>query len=384
MSDEKTSSDWLTAAGNHKPTFYGGATGLARHYGGFDDRVMGAYYGVGKSMVAAHMGERLDLDDKIKAHGSWKSPADAEAVDHILWVGAHDGAGEPAVCDFSHLESYRSDVASLARFSARIDRATWYLSAAGHNHIDLAFWHRPSTRARPKSWLGALAGHCFSRWKTARNLLLRDDDIPEETTALYRTGFWSLCELTPADTQLKHLFEIDRSLARRELVKHVDAYAQQLTLATDLAEIMESQEDEGRQDVGADDNARLSAVQAALIEKAGGALTLSEAADRLGISRQAVHKKIGTHALLGVMVGDNLALPVAQFVGKAGHAKAVPHLREILRLFVEAGAGLWSAMQYLVEPDPALEGQVPLERMKRGDAALVAIAARAYLGLDEG
>lgn len=302
----------------------------------------------------------------------------------VAWAGLEDTAHGGRAGDFNHLESYRSDVASLARFSQRIDYATWHLSAACHFHIEQDLWYRAAAKARPKNWLGALAGQCFARWKTARNLLLHDRAVEDEAGLLYRAGFWSLCELTPADTQLKHLFDLDPMRASQELVKHVDAYVAQLTLATDLADILEEEADDARRESNAQDDDRLSTVQAALIAKAGGSLSLTEAAEQLGISRQAVHKKIGTDALLGLMVGDTLALPRAQFIEKGAKAKPVAHLREVLSLFTRSGAGPWSALQYLVEPDPALDGHPPIDGLKEGWATRVVAAARAFLGLDEG
>lgn len=284
-------------------------------------------------------------------------------------------------CDFDLLEAHRSDVASLARFSQRVDHATWYLCVAIDTQVESSVWHTPGVKIRraAKSWHSALANQCFARWRTTRNLLVHDWIVPDSSEPLYRTAFWSLCELTPADSQLKLLFEQDRLRACRELVKHVDAYADQLALATDLAETMAA-------DVGEADNpqARLDTIQRALLDKAGARLSLTEAAEQLGITRQALHKKIKTGAALGLMIGDTFVLPAAQLVeGKSGTV-VVAHLRDVLSLFTEAGAGDWSALQYLIEPDPALGGTVPLDRLKVGDAKAVVASARAYLGLDEG
>jgi hypothetical protein len=284
-------------------------------------------------------------------------------------------------CDFGLLEAHRSDVASLARFSQRVDHATFYLFVAVDTALARSAWHTPGVKIRrsPKNWYGALAQQCFARWKTTRNLLVHDWAVPVTSEPLYRTAFWSLCELTPADSQLKLLFEQDRLQACQELVKHVDAYADQLALATDLAETMAASDAAAE----AGPKARLDEIQQSLLAKAGDRLTLTEAAERLGITRQALHKKIKTGAALGLMIGDTFVLPAAQLVeGKSGTA-VVAHLRDVLSLFTEAGAGDWSALQYLIEPDPVL-GALPLDRLKAGDAKPVVAAARAYLGLDEG
>lgn len=286
-------------------------------------------------------------------------------------------------CDYSLLESHRSDVASLARFSQRVDHATWYLFVAIDPQVSPKHWHKPGVtfRRSPKSWYSALARQCFSRWKSTRELLITDWSIPDMVEPLYRTAFWSLCELTPADSQLKSLFELDRFRACRELVRHVDAYAEQLALATDLAETMAEDETAA---VHTEDDARRGAIQTALLERAGERLTLTEAAERLKITRQALHKKIKGDAALGLMIGETFVVPSAQFVTGDSATRVVAHLKDVLPLFSKSGAGSWSALQYLIEPDPALGGAVPLDLLKIGEAAKVIASARGYLGLDEG
>lgn len=287
------------------------------------------------------------------------------------------------ICDFAKLDTYRSDVASLARFSQRIDHAIFYLYVAVDYQIDNRQWRKPWAKARkaPKSFYGALAQQCFSRWHSVRELIMFDWSLPETVEPLYRTAFWSLCELTPADTQLKGLFEHDRYRACRELVRHVDTYADQLALATDLAEYID---EDSRAAVKAADKSRLNNVQESLLERAGERLTLTEAAKLLGVTRQAVHKKIKTGAALGLMVGDTLVLPSAQLVESNSGTEIVAHLKDVLTLFVKTGAGAWSALQYLIDPDPALGGTQPLDRLRAGDVNAVVAAARAYLGQDEG
>lgn len=294
-----------------------------------------------------------------------------------------DYHGSGTVCDFAQLESYRSDVASLARFSQRIDHATFYLYVAVDSQVSRSDWHKPGVAVRKaaKSLYGSLAKQCFSRWRSTRELLVFDWSLPETAEPLYRTAFWSLCELTPADTQLKSLFEHDRFRACRELVRHVDAYADQLALATDLAESLAENDDATAK---AADNARLHEIQEELLKRAGERLTLTEAAQRLGISRQAVHKKIKNGSALGLMIGQTFVIPSAQFVESEKGTKIVAHLADVLTLFTKAGAGAWSALQYLVDPDPALGGAIPLDLLKAGDSDLVVTMARAYLGQDEG
>lgn len=348
--------------------------------------------------ILHHPHERSGLTEALRAASMWADDRQASfhlapTISHYLQGGHPSNA--PAItklfagrmvadyCDYGLLESHRSDVASLARFSQRVDHATWYLFLAIDHEAGPSHWHKPgvSVRRSPKSWYSALARQCFSRWKSTRELLVTDWSILNTVEPLYRTAFWSLCELTPADSQLKSLFEVDRFRACRELVRHVDAYADQLALATDLAEAMAEGESAA---VRNEDDARRDAIQTALLERAGERLTLTEAAERLGISRQALHKKIKSDAALGLMIGETFVLPSAQFVVDDSGTRVVAHLKDVLKLFSKSGAGGWSALQYLIEPDPALGGAIPLDLLKAGETAKVVAGAQGYLGLDEG
>ncbi len=131
-----------------------------------------------------------------------------------------------------------------------------------------------------------------------------------------------------------------------------------------------------------DSTSGLEAVQEALIGRAGERLSLAQAAGRLGITRQALLNKIKTGNALGLMIGETFVLPAIQLIKAKSGTAIVPHLRDVLSLFEDAGS--WSALQYLIKPDPALGGVVPLERLKAGEHQLVVAGARAYLGLDEG
>ena len=372
------------------PVFYGGGPVISSTDGPLL-QVLADY-------VVRHPHERSGLTEALRA--ALVSADDRQASLHFAPAVSHYLQGSypstaPAMtelfarhmvadrCDYSLLESHRSDVASLARFSQRVDHATWYLFVAIDTQAYHKHWHKPGATIRrsPKSWYSALARQCFSRWKSTRELLVTDWSIPDTVEPLYRTAFWSLCELTPADSQLKSLFELDRFRACRELVRHVDAYADQLALATDLAEAMGEKETAA---VHTEDEARRDAIQTALLERAGEPLTLTKAAERLKITRQALHKKIKGDAALGLMIGETFVVPSAQFVTDDSGTRVVAHLRDVLTLFSKSGAGGWSALQYLIEPDPALGGAVPLDLLKIGDVAKVVAFARGYLGLDEG
>ena len=130
----------------------------------------------------------------------------------------------------------------------------------------------------------------------------------------------------------------------------------------------------------APDPNRFAEVSAALLARAGGGLSLTQGAGLLGVSRQAVHKRVKAGTLLGMMNGAGLVLPKAQFAGNNGRFEALSGLAQVLRLFKSAGG--WAALQFLAERDPNLAA-TPFEALSAGRANDVVHAARAYLDLDE-
>ncbi len=71
---------------------------------------------------------------------------------------------------------------------------------------------------------------------------------------------------------------------------------------------------------------QFSDIRADLLKRAGGGLSLTEAAKRLGISRQALHKRIKAGTALGMMDGSELVLPRVQWVGHGDQLSFVPGL----------------------------------------------------------
>lgn len=369
--------------------------GPLRHYGGgapalSDDQL--------RPLLLAYIQRMIEADpirsDPLRYHGTeaiFGAPARHGYEQGSLALGAQIRptlfSEHPAAVpyDLDLLETKRSDIASLARFSHRVDYANWHFCAALDSADEPIQWPKAISgirmRTKPRSYFAIMAAGSFERWRGVRAILTHAWTPSEEVQSLCRAGFWSLCELTPADSQLKQLFETNPVRACHELVRHVDVVAEQLKMTTRLAEELTADD---RATVEVEDCARLDAVQSDLLSKAGARLSLTQAAERLAITRQALHKKIKTGAALALMIGDTFVLPEAQLVSGPNGTTIVRHLRDVLSLFTEAGAGEWSALQYLIEVDPALGGSVPLDRLKEGDAKIVAAAARAYLGLDDG
>ncbi len=84
-----------------------------------------------------------------------------------------------------------------------------------------------------------------------------------------------------------------------------------------------------------------------------------------------------------MMQGTELVLPRVQFVTAGNRTRLIEGLSQVVTLFDEAQAGGWSALQFLIEPDPNLGG-VPIRILSEGRVDAAVSAARAYLGLDEG
>ncbi|NTG04847.1 hypothetical protein G6L08_34085 [Agrobacterium rhizogenes] len=106
---------------------------------------------------------------------------------------------------------------------------------------------------------------------------------------------------------------------------------------------------------------------------------MTEASDRLGISRQGLHKRVKTGSALGLMFGSELVFPLAQWVVDASKLVPINGLKRVIQLFDTAGG--WSALQFLIEQDPNL-GTSPRLALIDGRESEVAAAAEAYLGLE--
>lgn len=278
----------------------------------------------------------------------------------------------------------RSELAALARFAQRVDYATLHLCVA-FQKAGIRDFEPPAPRKflRPTSgidaWYTAIVNAAFHRYDTLRKALLHRWTPSAEAmpSALYTLLI--LSDLTPAGSKLHSHFTTDPSRALRELAQQLDIVAEQLTAAIQLPDGVGSG---AAGDQSSEDAARLDDVQAGILENAGEPLSLTGAAKRLGVTRQALHKRIQSGSALGLMRGAELVVPSAQIIEREGKPAVVSGLSSVISLFDEAGAGRWSALQFLTEVDPLLKA-VPLEVLKRGDISGVVSAARGYLSLDE-
>jgi hypothetical protein len=109
--------------------------------------------------------------------------------------------------------------------------------------------------------------------------------------------------------------------------------------------------------------ARGAAVKRELLTGAGGALTSSQAASVLGITRQAVDKRRSRRALLAVPSGSGEYLyPACQFTSDG----AISGLEDVLQAFQMQSP--WTQLSALMAPAPALAGKTILEALKSGHA----------------
>ncbi|MBZ5763037.1 hypothetical protein LAV84_27685 [Rhizobium sp. VS19-DR104.2] len=295
---------------------------------------------------------------------------------------------EPAAMHFGAsyvlLERQRPDVASLARFAHRVELATFHMCVAfeqaGIRDFYVEFEAVQPKRRAKATWFAWLADSTFSRFRVLRQALMYEWTPPADVEGLTYSAFHSLCDLTPASSHsLKQLFFIRRAHAIKSLVKQLDLTAGLIQDALALAADAEHGISDKAQE---DDASRLEANQAQILAHAGETLGLREAAARLGMSHQNLHKRVGSGSALGVMRDREIIVPAIQFFEDGGSVKIVPELRRVLSVFEESRAGNWSALQFLVELDPML-GAKPIDVLKSGQIDSVVRSARAYLGLDE-
>jgi hypothetical protein len=307
----------------------------------------------------------------------------------LAGMGLFEAAGAEAAArhfgaSYSLLEHQRPDVASLARFAHRVEVATFNMCVAFEYagvrdfEIEIAI-DRTSRPGAPLTWFAWLAETTFFRFRTLRRALMHNWTPPVEVEPLTFSAFQSLCELTPSGHHLKQLFASQRAFAIEALVNQLDLIAKVVEDAVGLAFNAENLLNDRSAEQAA---VQLASNQAEIIARAGEPLGLRDAARRLDMSHQNLHKRIAAGSALGVMRGRELVVPSIQFIASGGDEKIVANLRNVLGLFKEARAGNWSALQFLVEEDSGLGGR-PIEALKAGDVERAVAAARAYLGLDE-
>jgi len=197
-------------------------------------------------------------------------------------------------------------------------------------------------------------------------------------------AFKMLLELTPAGPPLLALASLDKKRAYGELAKHMKLVCLQFKAAAALADSLTSLEPASSPTATTDKPAcaDFTAIRDVLLDRAGGALTLTKAANRLGVSRQALHKRISAGSALGMMIDDKIVVPSLQIVTISDRPAILIGIGDVTKLFKSTEAGPWAALQFLVDPDPNL-GLAPVEALRQGNVKPVLAAARAHLRCDE-
>jgi hypothetical protein len=266
-----------------------------------------------------------------------------------------------------------------------IDQAALLMSAAfvAADIRDFTPGRRRQT-IRPKDdatrWYADLTNDLLTRLSEIRNSLVHGWPPSSEADALAAAAVVLLAELTPVPSQIVALYRSHRAAGLAELARHLEIVDRQYALAASLVGGLEAG---ARRLSSPEPAAGFAAAREALLAAAGGALSLTEAAKALGVTRQNLHKRIHTGSVLGMLLDDRILIPKLQLIGGDGRTAIVPGIERVMRPFLEAKAGAWSALQFLLDSDPNL-GRPPIEALRAGDIAGVEHAARAYLGLDDG
>jgi hypothetical protein len=110
-----------------------------------------------------------------------------------------------------------------------------------------------------------------------------------------------------------------------------------------------------------------------MLETAGGALTSEQAAEVLGISRQAVDKRRASNQLLALTQGRRgYSYPSFQFED----GKTIIGLEEVLAELKDLDP--WMQMVFFTSPNERLGDKTPLERLKKGLVSEVKAAATGF------
>ncbi|MBN9560401.1 MAG: hypothetical protein J0H14_06660 [Alphaproteobacteria bacterium] len=272
-----------------------------------------------------------------------------------------------------------SEVESVVRFVSQVEGAAALLTAAHADDgvrlpsVERAFRRRDQGLRR--GWY-TLAVQASSMRLRDIMTVLRQHPAHGSAAAAELAAFRMLSKLTPADSALTILLSQDRGRAFQELGKQMDLVRQQLEATAALVDTAEPGTENPVQ-------RGFPAVRDALLERAGGALSLTEAANALGISRQGLHKRISSGSALGMMRDGEIVVPRLQFSAAPGKRSILRGIDQVTKVFRQAEAGAWSELQFLLDPDPNL-GRAPIDALKDGAIEAVVHAARAYVQLTEG
>jgi hypothetical protein len=276
------------------------------------------------------------------------------------------------------------ELAALSRLMVYVDQAALLMSAAfaAADIRDFAPGRRRQA-IQPKDdaarWHADLTNDVLSRLSQVRHAVAHGWPPSPEADALAAEAVALLAELTPVPSQIVTLYRSRRSEGLAELARHLEIVGRQYALAASLVGRAEAGQGARPSEAAP---AGFAAAREALLAAAGGGVSLTEAAQALGVTRQNLNKRIHTGSALGMLLDNRIVVPKLQLVAGDGRATILAGVERVVRPFLETKAGAWSALQFLLDPDPNL-GRPPIDALRAGDVAGVEHAARAYLGLDE-
>jgi hypothetical protein len=230
-------------------------------------------------------------------------------------------------------------------------------------------------------WCADVTNDVLTRLTQIRHSLAHGWSPSPEADTLAAEAVGLLAELTPVLSQLVALYRSNRTEGLAELVRHLEIVDRQYALAATL--VCRPEAGHGGRPSSEPAPTGFTAAREALLAAAGGGLSLTEAAQALGVTRQNLHKRIHTGSALGMLLDNRIVLPKLQMVVGDGRASIVAGIERVVHPFLEAKAGAWSALQFPLDPDPDLR-RSPIDALHAGDVVGAENAARAYLGLDEG
>ncbi|WP_435100194.1 excisionase family DNA-binding protein [Arhodomonas sp. AD133] len=109
-----------------------------------------------------------------------------------------------------------------------------------------------------------------------------------------------------------------------------------------------------------------------LLERAGGTLSVDEAAKLLGVTPESVRKASRSGSLIAIRSGKRFLLPAVQF----HEGQELKGLRRVLRaLSVDSP---WMRLNWLLSPEPRLDNRRPVDALLQGDIDEVREAATLY------
>jgi hypothetical protein len=260
----------------------------------------------------------------------------------------------------------------LANFVSRVETAAALLSLE-HDRPVVLDKTAASFAFVALGWRGEILKSVFTHLSEIM-AVLRDAEFSEAQSELIDfEAFDALAGLTPAHRELLLLRQQDTPEALRALVTQLEITREQVAATVALVSKVEP--------IAAPAEVSDDALRK-LLDRAGGTLGLTEASKQLGITRQALHKRVYNGNALGMMHDNRIVLPKLQFVTEGKETTILSGIDRIAKVFQESKAGPFSALQFLIDADPNLEAR-PIDVLKKGNADAAYQAARAYLSMDE-